>query len=297
MFGVRAASATRAFARNGNGFKSLFQRSAQRAQVPLTPAVSWSMANGSRCYSKDTEVDAAAVEKLMLSNTSIEEIEKDIAKMLEAEAKELKESEGYSTFQMQKKLLENNGYSINVEYNQYVTMSRTDNGRTVALEWSTVADEGEEEEDEDANDLDEFDEDDEDGEVEEEEAAEQEEEEASDDESGSDVDSDDEEGMTDVPLRVTITKGEDADGAIVFNCTAGSDGQLYVESMGPAESQAAVETDELPTELTHRVYDYLEQLGIGNGTATFVQHFNYFADADREVEAMDFIIKNITKPK
>ena len=75
--------------------------------------------------------------------------------------------------------------------------------------------------------------------------------------------------QADIPLTVEVMKSERK---INFNCVIADEGQLYIRKI--IFNGAVVNVWNMKESHQHKLYNYLQFLGISDGTAHFIQQFN-----------------------
>eukprot|EP01095_Lingulamoeba_sp_RSL-Kostka_P018083 TRINITY_DN974_c0_g1_i1.p1 TRINITY_DN974_c0_g1~~TRINITY_DN974_c0_g1_i1.p1 ORF type:complete len:372 (-),score=115.18 TRINITY_DN974_c0_g1_i1:318-1433(-) len=246
---------------------------------------------------------------------SIEKIEEDMNNLMSKEVEILQNNESLKDFEKIKELLIQNGFTI-IEKQDVVVLSRTINGRRIEISWDP----------EDYSELEEppsktFEKE---VPVEKEELLSQdqlkeinelrEHNEESYNELRDDLnfreteenldnstffqDEDNEiegPGQSDIPVDVKIING---DSSILWaKCSAADEGLMYIYNVGVQnvvdESETKfVDVELLSESLQHRLYDYIEELGGGDATAQFIQHYNRNQHTIKNIDALSNIIND-----
>lgn len=80
--------------------------------------------------------------------------------------------------------------------------------------------------------------------------------------------------QADIPLSVEISHvgTKKADTKLNFECTVADEGQLYIKKL--RKNEAVLSVWNMKEIHQHKLYDYLQLLGVGDGTANFIQQYN-----------------------
>mmetsp|Transcript_94842 Transcript_94842/g.142087 ORF Transcript_94842/g.142087 Transcript_94842/m.142087 type:complete len:173 (+) Transcript_94842:318-836(+) len=95
--------------------------------------------------------------------------------------------------------------------------------------------------------------------------------------------------ITSVDVRVT-KGGKD----LVLHCGVNREGQFLVYRIGSSAESTVVVSD-LSEEIQHKVYDYLDELGIGDGTGGFINDYNQYHVHQGEVETLNYVQEFFSK--
>jgi len=188
---------------------------------------------------------------------SVDAIEKDLSVLFKEAHDDPEVLTFVQEFQMKKQKLLDDGLQI-IESEESVKIQGEKDGRKYVIEFNPTR-LMDEDEDEDYGQSDYEDEN-----------TREPDEERDPDETESDPESEDEPGNKNIALSVTITKQGAKD--LFVECAATTSGELLIYRIG-SSSENLVVVSELSDDIQHKVYDYLEELGIGDGTAAFVGEY------------------------
>lgn len=230
----------------------------------------------------------------MRINDSLPRIEEDIGTLLREEMDLAQE--GQMKFEALNQTLTNSGFTISEEDGRIV-LHREVEGREVFVSWDPTAAPAA---DVDLNETDATEEDfqaisdalkkEQEGALEEgalsdgEHSMEEEEEE--------DAFSDSEKVMSDIDVEVRVVQ----DGKeLVAQCAVAEDGLLYIYRLSDSARDIEVDLESMSRNLQHRMYDYLDSLGVGDSAAAFVQRYNAQYQVVKKLPAIEFLESYFTR--
>ena len=205
-------------------------------------------------------------------NESVEQIEAQLGGLLAQEIVNPELVRRSETYLINKDLLINHGFILE-EGEDTIVLKGNKDGRTFSIKWSPANAAA------DAEDYNPSDFEDEEDEDEEENEGEDEDEEQEDEEN-------DERPPPVCELEVSVTK---SNGSVLYlQCGANQDGQMLVFRMGNA-TDTLVDVSDLPEDVQHRMYDYLDELGVNDGIANFINLHNEFTTEKRHVDTLRYV--------
>jgi len=215
-------------------------------------------------------------------NDTVDGIETDLSTLLQSSTKSSELTSSIEAFQLKKDMLASHGLELE-EQDKFVVLKGSKEGRTFSIKWDPTEhlqpDSGEYdgENHQDEND------------------AESETEDP--DLSGSDLNEEDDDEYDDqqkseITVNVHIQKSKDQN--LYFHCCVDSDSQFLVYRMGTDLNNMVI-VSEFSEDLQDRVYEYLDELGIGEGTGEFVTLYNTNAVNLKELETIEHVKQFFSK--
>jgi len=224
-----------------------------------------------RYFSSSSSVEVTKNLRVRLTNDVIR-LEKDVGELLEDEVTSLQDSGFQEQYEALKKEVAELGFRFD-ETDTVATLQRELNGRSIVVAWDPNYIEEEdprENLDEPANEEHEQ----EQGQEEEEDKDEAKEADGEAEEEGEGEGHEGEEpseGMQ-LPVKVSISSGPKN---LIVQGEVSSDGLLYIYKLSCSEDESkVVAAGDLSEKLQHRLYDYLDQLGVGEQVSRFVRVHN-----------------------
>jgi len=218
-------------------------------------------------------------------NESVDSIETELSTLFNSENESPEIIKANETFQLKKEMLTNHGYSLS-ESADYAILTGSKDGRNFTITWKPdyVASQTGEEDHGDYNQEDYQDE--------------------NDRESDEEVDMGELEGQLSgdeyqgdnqsqfCEVEVKIDKGEGK--TLYLQCATNPEGNLLLFRMGPNEDSLVI-VSELMEEVQHKVYDYLDELGVGDGIANFINEYNEYRSLKKHCDTVRYVADFFSK--
>jgi len=251
---------------------------ANEARFPAFPAASRTIDMPSRYSTFKSPIlwqaadDESTLPSIKTGGDAVESIEQDMTNVLSQEIEVLENDDEVRNFQNLKKLVIQNGFQITEKPEESkVILSREVKGRSVKVIWDPTEYQEDDEPESNENEDEEKDEQDEDKEEDEEENP------------------DEPKDNTDIEVKIEI---EHEGRKLIANCSIADDGLMYIYTLSAGDESAEnVSLDCLSEQAQHRIYDYMDELGVGDGTANFIQMYNRNHKAVTNIQGLRNVLK------
>jgi len=221
-----------------------------------------------RYFSSSSSVEVSKNLRVRLTNDVVR-LEKDVGELLEDELASFQDAGFQEQYEALKKEVAELGFRFD-ETETVATLQRELNGRSIVVVWDPNFMEEEQEPREDLNEP-ANEQQEQEQEQEQEEAKEADGEEADGEEAYGEPEDPPAEGMQ-LPVKVSISSGPKN---LIVQGEVSSDGLLYIYKLSCSEDESkVVAAGDLSEKLQHRLYDYLDQLGVGEQVSRFVRVHN-----------------------
>jgi len=211
-------------------------------------------------------------------NESVSSIEGELSTLFKESYNDPTVRDTIENFQLKKDMLAGHGMELIEEEFGNVSIKGSKEGRSFVVSWDPEPVENEQD-DEDYDQEDYEDENDRESDTEDRDPDEQAE--------LSDEEPADEPEILDVTIKVT--KDKDA-AELILKGGVNADGQLLLYSIG-SDDKPVVYLSELSESIQHKMYDYLDELGIGDGTARFINDYNEYRRQRGQMDTLKYAIE------